>query len=169
MASKKIISLDKLQSLMTQMKKIFATKDELFTLKGPDDRLYKLFINEDFRLVLEEYINSRYVEYMRIGLEYYCLVEEIDGVYLSKLETELPNNARVGVLRTISKDNGDKYEIGVENNGIVFNRYDGPSNDEEAKYLICINNPNKAYYFKIKDNTVYLETTIVETVAANIK
>lgn len=169
MAGKKIISLDKLQSLMSQMKKIFVTKDELFTLKGPDDRLYKLLINEDFRLVLEEYINSRYVEYMRVGSEYYYIAEEANEVYLSKLETGLPDNAKVGVLRTISKDNGDKYEIGVENNGVVFNRYDGPSDNEEAKYLVCINNPNKAYYFKIKDNNIYLETTTVETVAANIK
>lgn len=140
-------------------------------LKGPDGKIYRLAINDDFRLVLEEHINAKQVTYLRSGSDYYYLEEDETGVpYLSKLTTSLPTDATVGYLRTVSGDDGVKYQIGVEGGSIIFTPHEGTGLDEEeAKYLVCKNNPEKVYYFKIEQGQIFLERITVETVSLRLK
>ena len=93
MGVKKLVTGDKLRGLITQLKDIFLTKQEgkkleqiceyaipmeyegvlSVSLLGPDGHVYRLVLNEDFRLTLEEHIKPRTVKYLISATEEYLL------------------------------------------------------------------------------------------------
>ena len=49
----KLISLNGLQSLIEKLKSYFLTEEDVL-MEGPDGNFYKLTLDDDFRLMLEE-------------------------------------------------------------------------------------------------------------------
>ena len=198
MADKKLISLDGLQSLINKLKNIFVTKvdgkdlsDNNFTdeyknvcgyaipmeyegllsisLLGPDGHVYRLFLNEDFRLTIEEQVKPRTVKYLISGEDYYYLVEDESGIFLTKYTgtEELPPE-EVGYVRATSRDTRMKFTLEVVDNVIVFNLHKGPAMDEtEAKYMSC--GDDKVCYFAIEDDEVKIFYEYLTIEAGNIK
>ena len=184
MGVKKLVTGDKLRSLITQLKDIFLTKQEgkkleqiceyaipmeyegvlSVSLLGPDGHVYRLVLNEDFRLTLEEHIKPRTVKYLISGDDYYYLVEDENGIYITKYtgDEEIPAE-EVGYVRATSRDTRMKFTLDVVDNNVVFNLHKGPALDEmEAKYMTC---GNKICYFEIKNDQVEIlyEYTTIET------
>ena len=163
---------DILNSLLEKIKIKYATKKELedvLDLKGPDGRAYRLVIDDDYRLKAIEYVNTRQVDYLMSGGNCYYIEEDSLGNASLVKATNIEENASSGYIRTIDLGTCTKYQIAVENNQIVFNECNQDTNDLEAKYLTCKNNPNKLYSFKIYDGVVYLESMTIETKAISLK
>ena len=197
MSDKKLISLDGLQSLINKLKNIFVTKvdgkdlsDNNFTdeykntcsyaipmeyegllsisLLGPDGHVYRLFLNEDFRLTIEEQIRPRTVKYLISGEDYYYLVEDESGIFLTKYTgtEELPPE-EVGYVRATSRDTRMKFTLEVVDDNIVFNLHSGPAMDAtEAKYMIC---NDKVCYFAIENDEVRIFYEYLSIETDNIK
>ena len=75
----KLISLNGLQSLINKLKDIFVTEEDIL-MEGPDGGYYKLVLDENFRLMLEEKISARQVTYLISNNEYYYLTEDSSGI-----------------------------------------------------------------------------------------
>lgn len=149
----KLISLNSLQSLVNKLKDVFLTKDdERLLMEGPDGNLYKLVLDENFRLVLEEQISARQVTYLISGEEYYYLAEDESGIYLTKYDG-VPDAKDCGIVIATSKDTGMKFAVSVENNNMTFNLIEGQSLDfnQTARYMIC---NDKLCYFQIENDAV---------------
>jgi hypothetical protein len=197
MSGKKLITADKLRGLITQLKDIFVTKQDgkdlstndftdehknvcsyaipmeyegvlSVSLLGPDGHIYRLMLNEDFRLTIEEQIKPRTVKYLISGDNYYYLTEDESGMFLTKYTGEeelLPEE--VGYVRAISRDTRMKFTLNVEGENIVFNIHKGPGIDEtEAKYMVC---NDKICYFEIKDDQVHILYEYLAIETDNIK
>lgn len=132
-------------------------------LKGPDDRVYRLKLDENLRLGLEGFINPEKVNYLISGEEYYYISENEDGmVYLTLEETGvLPEGATAGKVRVIDNDTNTKYEINVEDGAITFVEVVGSSTEGEAGYLIDRDDNSKSYFFKIYKGELYVECLTV--------
>lgn len=149
----KLISLNGLQSLINKLKSVFLTvDDERLLMEGPDGSLYKLVLDENFRLMLEEQLSARQVTYLKSGDEYYYLAEDSSGMFLTKYNG-VPNDEDCGIVYAVSKDTGMKFTVGVENNNLTFNLVEGYSLDfeESAKYMIC---NGKLCYFQVENDIV---------------
>ena len=161
-----------LNNLLEKIKIKYATKKEVedaVELKGPDGKAYRIVIDDDYRLKAIEYVNTRQVDYLISGVNYYYIEEDSLGNASLVKATSIEENASSGYVRTIDLGTCTKYQIAVENNQIVFNECDQDTTDTEAKYLTCKNNPNKLYSFKIYDGVVYLESMTIETKSINLK
>lgn len=149
----KLISLNGLQSLINKLKSVFLTvDDDRLLMEGPDGNLYKLVLDQNFRLMLEEQTSARQVTYLISGDEYYYLTEDSSGMYLTKYNG-IPNPEDCGVVYAISQDTGMKFTVGVEDNNMTFNLLEGRSLNfnETAKYMVC---NGKLCYFQIENDTV---------------
>lgn len=149
----KLISLNGIQSLVNKLKTIFLTvDDDRLYIEGPDGNLYKLVLDENFRLMLEERVSARQVTYLISGDEYYYLAEDESGIYLTKYEG-VPAANECAVVVASSKDTGMKFAVGVENGNMIFNLVEGQSLDsnQTAKYMVC---NDKLCYFQIEDDVV---------------
>ena len=163
---------DILNGLLEKIKIKYATKKEVedaVELKGPDGKAYRIVIDDDYRLKAIEYVNTRQVDYLMSGVNYYYIEEDSLGNASLVKATSIEENATSGYVRTMDLGTCTKYQIAVENNQIVFNECNQDMNDLEAKYLTCKNNPNKLYSFKIYDGVVYLESMTIETKSINLK
>ena len=131
-------------------------------LKGPDDRIYRLKLDENLRLGLEGFISPEKVNYLVSGDQYYYISENEDGTVYLTLETEeLPEGATTGKVRVVDNDTNTKYEINVEDGAITFVEVIRPSTEGEAGYLIDRNDSSKSYFFKIYKGDVYVECLTV--------
>lgn len=131
-------------------------------LKGPDDRIYRLKLDENLRLGLEGFISPEKVDYLISGDQYYYISENEDGsVYLTLETAELPEGATTGKVRVVDNDTNTKYEINVEDGAITFVEVVGSSIEGEAGYLIDRNDSSKSYFFKIYKGEVYVECLTV--------
>ena len=131
-------------------------------LKGPDDRIYRLKLDENLRLGLEGFIKKKKVNYLISGNQYYYISENEDGTVYLTLETEaLPEGATAGKVRVVDNDTNTKYEINVEDGAITFVEVIGSSTEGEAGYLIDRNDSSKSYFFKIYKGEVYVECLTV--------
>jgi hypothetical protein len=149
----KLISLNGLQSLINKLKTIFLTvDDDRLYIEGPDGNLYKLVLDENFRLMLEERVSAKQVTYLISGDEYYYLAEDESGIYLTKYEG-IPAANECAIVVASSKDTGMKFAVGVENGNTIFNLVEGRSLDfnQTAKYMIC---NDKLCYFQIENDVV---------------
>ena len=149
----KLISLNGLQSLINKLKDIFVTEEDIL-MEGPDGGYYKLVLDENFRLMLEEKISARQVTYLISNNEYYYLTEDSSGIYLSKYEG-IPNTEDCGIVVAVSKDTGMKFTVDVENNNMTFNLCEGRDIDltNSARYMIC---NDKLCYFVIENDEVQI-------------
>ena len=149
----KLISLNGLQSLINKLKDIFVTEEDIL-MEGPDGGYYKLVLDENFRLMLEEKISARQVTYLISNNEYYYLTEDSSGIYLSKYE-DTPNIEDCGIVVAVSKDTGMKFTVDVENNNMTFNLCEGRDIDlkNSARYMIC---NDKLCYFVIENDEVQI-------------
>ena len=149
----KLISLDGLQSLISKLKDVFVTEKDIL-MEGPDGGYYKLVLDENFRLMLEEKISARQVTYLVSNNEYYYLTEDSSGIYLAKYEGT-PNIEESGVVVAVSKDTGMKFTIDVEDNVMTFNLCEGSDIDltNSARYMIC---NDKLCYFIIENDEVQI-------------
>ena len=149
----KLISLNGLQSLINKLKDIFVTEEDIL-MEGPDGGYYKLVLDENFRLMLEEKISARQVTYLISNNEYYYLTEDSSGMYLSKYEGT-PNIEDCGIVVAVSKDTGMKFTVDVENNNMTFNLCEGRDIDltNSARYMIC---NDKLCYFVIENDEVQI-------------
>ena len=153
MSNKKLVSLNGLQSLIEKLKSIFVLKDEerLLTIKAPDGNTYKLSLDANLRLILEEHVKARQVLYLVSGDDFYYLSEDESGIYLSKYDGT-PAPEECGYITALSKDTGMKFVVGVENEQVVFNLATEQNSDiSEAKFIKC---NDKLYYFQIEDDDV---------------
>lgn len=149
----KLISLNGLQTLINKLKNTFLTvDDERLYIKGPDGSLYKLVLDENFRLMLEERVSARQVTYLISDDEYYYLAEDESGIYLTKYEGT-PAAEECAVIVATSKDTGMKFTVGVENDNVTFNLVEGQNLDfdQTAKYMIW---NDKLCYFQIENDAV---------------
>ena len=147
----KLISLDALQSLINKLKTVFLTVDDnRLLMEGPDGNLYKLVLDENFRLMLEEHLSARQVTYLKSGNEYYYLDEDSSGIFLTKYNG-IPNPVDYGIVYAVSKDTGMKFTVGVENNNLTFNLVESLDFEESAKYVIC---NGKLCYFQVENDVV---------------
>ena len=163
---------DIINSLLEKIKIKYATKKEVedaVELKGPDGKAYRMVIDNDYKLKAVEYVNTRQVDYLMSGVDYYYIEEDSLGNASLVKATSIEENASSGYIRTMDLGTCTKYQISVENNQIVFNEYNQGTDDMEAKYLTCKNNPNKLYSFKIYDGVVYLESMTIETKSISLK
>ena len=149
----KIISLNGLQSLIDKLKTIFVTEEDVL-MEGPDGSFYKLSLDDDFRLMLEEKISARQVTYLISGNNYYYLAEDSSGIYLSKYNGT-PNSEDYATVIAVSKDTGMKFTVDVENDVMTFNLCEGRNVDlqNSARYMIC---NNKLCYFVIENDNVHI-------------
>lgn len=133
-------------------------------LKGPDDRLYRLKLDENLRLGLEGFINPEKVNYMISGDSYYSITETEEGhVVLTQETNGIPEGAKTGSIRAVDTDTNIKYEVIVEDDNITFVEVEGSSTEGEAGYLIDSNDDTKSYFFKIIKGEVYVECLTVRT------
>lgn len=149
----KLISLNGLQSLINKLKTIFLTADdERLYIKGPDGKLYKLVLDQNFRLMLEERASARQVKYLISGNEYYYLAEDTSGIYLTKYNGT-PAAEECAIAVATSKDTGMQFTVGVENGSMTFSLAEGQKLDfdQTAKYMIC---NDKLCYFQIENDEV---------------
>lgn len=163
---------DTLNGLLKKIKIKYATKKEVedaVELKGPDGKAYRILIDNDYKLKAVEYVNTRQVDYLKSGDNYYYIEEDSLGDASLVKSTSIEENASLGYIRTIDLGTLTKYQIAVENNQIVFNECNQGTDDMEAKYLTCKNNSNKLYSFKIYEGVVYLESITTETKSISLK
>lgn len=129
-------------------------------LRGPDNRLYRLKLDDNMRLVLDVYIKVEPVNYLLSNGVYYSLTTgDVGEVIVTAIDT-LPEGKTAGIVRAAR--GSSKYNIMVEDQMIVFEE----NNEEiegEAKYIIDDENPNKLYYFTINDDIVYANSILQET------
>lgn len=162
----KLISLSGLQTLIEKLKSYFLTEEDVL-MEGPDGNFYKLTLDDDFRLMLEEKVSARQVTYLSSNNEYYYLTEDESGIYLSKYDG-IPNNEDCGVVVAISKDTGMKFIVGVEGGNVTFTLCEDPGIilKNSAKYMIC---NDKICYFEIKDDQVHILYEYLTIETDNIK
>ena len=172
----KLITIQQSKDLITRvLEKVrvkYATKNEIeeaVELKGPDGKTYRLAIDDDYRLKAVEYLNNQSVNYLISGTDYYYIEEDEPGIASIVKTTTMEENTTSGYIRTIDLGTCIKYQISIENGGIVFNECTEETSDTEAKYLVCRNNPNKLYSFKIYEGIVYLEAVTSEISSINIR
>lgn len=153
MIMSKLISLNGLESLINKLKSIFVTEEDIM-MEGPDGNFYELTLDENFRLVLEEKKSARQVTYLMSGNDYYYLVEDSSGMFLSKYDG-IPNIEESGILVAISKDTGMKFTVDVENDTMTFNLCEGRNVDlkNSARYMVC---NDKLCYFVIENDVVHI-------------
>ena len=138
-------------------------------LKGPDGKVYKFALDDNFNLVLEEHVNTRKIDFILSGTDYYYINEDDNGnPYITKYNGSITEDKTVGYLRSV--DNvGDKYQLDVMDGTLILNKHDIIGIDEcEAKYVIC-NNSGNIYYLKILDGQPYFEKTITQSTKSIIK
>lgn len=138
-------------------------------LVGPDGKIYQLSLNSDFDLVLGLSVCNRQIEYMMSGTDYYKIEEEADGnmAFVKVAGTAIPEGAVTGVLRTT--DGRVKYDIVVENGVVAFNE-NSQEIDNEAKYVICSNNPDKLCHFIMENGLIICKVTLNNsTVEVSVK
>lgn len=163
---------DLFESILEKIRVKYATKKEIeeaVELKGPDGKSYRIAIDDNYRLKAVEYLNNQSVNYLISGTNYYYIEEDNSGNASIVKTTTMKENTTSGYIRTIDLGTCIKYQIDIENGGIVFNEYNGETSDTEAKYLVCQNNPNKLYSFKIYEGVVYLEAVTSEVSSINIR
>ena len=145
---------------------ILPLKDEgvlSLALRGPDGKIYRLALNDEMRLVLEEFNTPRQVRYLISNGNYYYLEEDGEGLLYITRYDGIPPEEECGYVRAVSSDTGMKFTINVLNDDITFDLYEGTGLDErEAKYMVY---GNKICYFRIEDEQVqiYYESTTVRT------
>ena len=133
------------------------------TLRGPDNGLYRLKLDENMELVLEPFINSRKVNVL-ISRGRYYKINEIDTDVIQLVEiANVPEGETVGVLRALDPSVNTKYEIDITADGTVTFQEVTSNIENEASYLISPTNPEKIYSFKIDKGTVYLECMTVHS------
>lgn len=132
------------------------------TLKGPNNSIYRLKLNDQLDLELEPFVNSRKVEYMISGSSYYRLNETSEGRVQLIEVAEVPEGASIGRIRAIDSSDYVKYELVVEKGNISFKEVSGSIVDE-AKYLVSPNNNEKMYCFKINKGAVYAECITIHS------
>lgn len=149
----KLISLNGLQSLIEKLKSYFLTEDDVL-MEGPDGNFYRLTLDDDFRLMLEEKVSARQVTYLISNNEYYYLTEDSSGIYLAKYDG-IPNTEDCGIIIAVSKDTGMKFTVDVEDNVMTFNLCEGRDIDltNSARYMIC---NDKLCYFVIENDGVQI-------------
>jgi hypothetical protein len=136
-------------------------------LVGPDGKIYQLSLNSEFDLVLGASIENRQINYFMSGTDYYCIEEQSDGSMSLVKKTSIPEGSVVGVLRIANGMN--KYNVNVVNGEITFVETTEVI-DNEAKYLICSNNPEKLCHFIMEDGLVVCKVTLNNsTVEVNVK
>lgn len=136
-------------------------------LVGPDGKIYQLTLNSEFDLVLGASIENRQINYFMSGTDYYCIEEESDGTMSLVKSTTVPEGAVTGVLRIANGIN--KYDVNVVNGEVTFVETTEVI-DNEAKYLICSNNPEKLCHFIMEDGLVVCKVTLNNsTVEVNVK
>jgi hypothetical protein len=136
-------------------------------LVGPDGKIYQLALNSEFDLVLGASIENRQINYFMSGTDYYCIEEQSDGSMSLVKKTSIPEGSVVGVLRIANGMN--KYNVNVVNGEITFVETTEVI-DNEAKYLICSNNPEKLCHFIMEDGLVVCKVTLNNsTVEVNVK
>lgn len=164
----KLISLNGLQSLIEKLKSYFLTEEDVL-MEGPDGNFYKLTLDDDFRLMLEEKVSARQVTYLSSNNEYYYLAEDESGIYLSKYDG-IPNNEDCGVVIAISKDTGMKFIVGVEDGNITFTLCEDPDINLEnsARYMTC---NDKICYFVVENDIaqIYYEYKTLSIDNLNLK
>lgn len=133
------------------------------TLRGPDNGLYRLKLDENMELVSEPFINSRKVNVL-ISRGRYYKINEIDTDVIQLVEiANVPEGETVGVLRALDPSVNTKYEIDITADGTVTFQEVTSNIENEASYLISPTNPEKIYSFKIDKGTVYLECMTVHS------
>lgn len=165
-------SKDLIERVLEKIRIKYATKkevEEAVELKGPDGKSYRLAIDDNYRLKAVEYLNNQSVNYLISGSNYYYIEEDKSGNASIVKTTTIEENKTSGYIRTIDLGTCIKYQIDIENGGIVFNECVEETSDTEAKYLLCKNNPNKLYSFKIYEGVVYLEAVTSEVTSINIR
>lgn len=136
-------------------------------LVGPDGKIYQLTLNSEFDLVLGASIENRQINYFMSGTDYYCIEEEADGTMSLVKSTSVPEDAVTGVLRIANGMN--KYDVNVVNGEVTFVETTEVI-DNEAKYLICSNNPEKLCHFIMEGGLVVCKVTLNNsTVEVNVK
>lgn len=133
------------------------------TLRGPDNAIYRLRLNDQMDLELEPFVNSKKVQYMISGNTYYSLNETAEGHIQLVESTILPEGATAGRIRVIDNSDYTKYELVVENGNVSFKEVT-ESIVDEARYLVSNNNGGeKVYCFKIEKGVVYAECITIHS------
>lgn len=133
------------------------------TLRGPDDGLYRLKLDENMELVLEPFINSRKVNVLVSEGRYYKINEiDTDNIQLVEIAS-VAEGETVGVLRALDPSVNVKYEIVITSEGTVTFQEVTNNIENEAAYLISPTNPEKIYSFKIDKGVVYLECMTIHS------
>lgn len=166
----KLVNVQQIRTLfeevLLKIKLKYATKQELeesVGIKGPNGETYTLLLDDEYKLKALLDVSSTSVDYLVSGTEFYYIEDDVSGNPSFVKATSVGTDKSSGCIRVVDTGTFIKYQITIENGEVVFNEVaDNISTEDEAGKLICQNNPNKVYSFKMYNGNIYLEAVTTE-------